>query len=134
MGHYTTVSHTLTWYGESKISFFHLNLLEIVVDEKYTQFPPNTKKIPSDPKSRLLPSNHFNIGDHLNHICYVRHYHSGHIIDVSARTGGIGGGGQPKEDRSGQGQGGSKIPKKVRTSFMDDPQHDMHEMIYLVAS
>ena len=30
-----------------------------------------------------------------------------------------GGGGQPKEDMSGQGEGGSKLPKKVRTSFMD---------------
>ena len=42
---------------------------------------------------------------------------------VSARTGG--GGGQPNVDRLGQGEakgggGGVKIPKLVRTSFMDD--------------
>ena len=38
---------------------------------------------------------------------------------VSARTGG--GGGQPNVDRPGQGEGVPKIPKFVRTFFMDDP-------------
>ena len=32
-----------------------------------------------------------------------------------------GGGGQPNVDRPGQGEGVPKIPKFVRTSFMDDP-------------
>ena len=39
-----------------------------------------------------------------------------------------------KRTGPGRGEGGSKIPKKGRTSFMNDPQHDMHEMSYLVAS
>ena len=34
---------------------------------------------------------------------------------------GGGKGGQPNVDRPGQGQGVRKIPKFVRTSFMDDP-------------
>ena len=38
---------------------------------------------------------------------------------VSAQTGG--GGGQPNVDRPGQGEGVPKIPKFVRTFFMDDP-------------
>ena len=40
---------------------------------------------------------------------------------VSARTGEGGGGGQPNVDRPGQWEGVKKIPKFVRTSFMDDP-------------
>ena len=47
---------------------------------------------------------------------------------VSARAGvmggGVGGGGgKPNVDRPGQGEGVPKIPKFVRTSFMDDPLH-----------
>ena len=40
---------------------------------------------------------------------------------MSARTGGGGKGGQPNLDRPGQGRGVPKIPKFVRTSFIDDP-------------
>ena len=42
---------------------------------------------------------------------------------VSARTGGGrgGGGGWPNVDRPGQAEGSPKIPRFVRTSFMDDP-------------
>ena len=40
---------------------------------------------------------------------------------MSARTGGGEGGGQPNVERPGQGEGVPKIPKSVRTSFMDDP-------------
>ena len=32
------------------------------------------------------------------------------------------GGGQPNVERPGEGEGVPKIPKFVRTSFMDDPQ------------
>ena len=39
---------------------------------------------------------------------------------MSARTWGEGGG-QSNVDRPGQGEGVRKIPKFVRTSFMDDP-------------
>jgi hypothetical protein len=40
----------------------------------------------------------------------------------TSTTGGEGGGGQPKVDKSGHGgEGGSKMDQKVWTSFMDDP-------------
>ena len=95
--------------------------------KKYTQFPPNTKNTPSDPKSRLLPSNHFNIGDHLNHICYVRHYHSGHIIDVSARTGGRG----VSQKRTGPDRGGGVGSAKCGQSpFSNDFHHTEYTKAY----
>ena len=51
---------------------------------------------------------------------------SANFQNVSARTGG----GQPKVEKLGQGEGGSKITTFLRTSFMDAPVDILVGIVY----